>query len=261
MAIYRQLSSVVVSRYNTDVAFRHVFLLCFLLSSMVSVRAQQAKVIDLSTVQQRTTLRIPQAKEPNCVPQPCVVTKETSFGDCTDAVRGLHVALDRVTPSHITLDPFEAEFRILNTGSSPIEVPISPELSELQPPGELQNFSYVSLALLVRLHAAGPAQAAGMGWIELYGSAEHSETILALEPGHWIRVTAKVKLHTWPSQPVEALLRGDFLMHKNLFKPEEHGGFIDAEDLCPNRTTLSDTVEVYFSPIHSGAQQPQAAKP
>src|SRR5258708_15853160 len=261
MSVKAILSSVVVSRYNTDVAFRPVFLLCFLLCSMDAVRAQQAKVIDLSTVQQRTTLRVPQAKESNCVPQPCVVTKETSFGDCTDAARGLHVALDRVTPSHITLDPFEAEFRILNTGSSPIEVPISPELSDLHPPPQLHTFTYVSLTLLVRLHAVCPAQAAGMGWIELYGSAEHSQTILALEPGHWIRVTAKVKLHTWPSQTVEALLRGDFWMHKNVFKPEEHGGFIDAQDLCPNRTTLSNTVEVHFSPIHSGAQQPQAAKP
>lgn len=232
-----------------------------LLCSMHLLRAQQAKVIDLSNVQQRTTLRVPQAKEPNCVPEPCVVIKETSVGDCTNAVGGLRVALDRVTPTHITLDSFDAEFRILNTGTSPIEVPISLELTDLQPSGGLQDFDYISLALRVRLYAPGPPTAFGIGWVELYGSAEHPDTILALEPGHWIRVTTKVKLHTWPLQPVDALLSGDFRMHKNVFRPEEHGGLIDSLDLCPNRATLPNTVEVHFSPIHSGAQQPPTAKP
>lgn len=225
------------------------------------LRAQQAKVIDLSNVQQRTTLRVPQAKEPNCVPEPCVVIKESSVADCTTAVRHLRVALERVTPTHITLDSFDAEFRIFSAGTSPIEIPISPELTDLQPPGGLQDFDYVSLALLVRLYAVGPAQAAGMGWVELYGSAKHPDTLLALEPGHWIGVTAKVKLHTWPTQPVDALLRGDFWMHKNVFRPEEHGGLIDSLDLCPNRAALPNWVEAHFSPIHSGAQQPPAAKP
>lgn len=225
------------------------------------LRAQQAKVIDLSNVQQRTTLRVPQAREPNCDPQPCVVIKETSVGDCTAAVRGLHVALDRVTPTLITLDSFDAEFRILNTGTSPIKIPISPELTDLQPPGGLQDFDYVSLALRVKLSAVGPGQAYGMGWVELYGSAEHPDTLLALEPGRWIRVTAKVKLHTWPLQPVDALSSGDFRMHKNVFRPEEHGGLIDSLDLCPNRASFPNTIQAHFSPIHSGAQQLSAAKP
>ena len=247
--------------YNTDVLLGRVFFLFCLLCSVHLLRAQQAKVIDLSNVQQRTTLRVPQAKEPNCAPEPCVVVKETSVGDCTTSLRRLRVALDRVTPTHITLDSFDAEFRILNTGTGRIEIPISLELTDLQPPGGLRNFDYVSFALRVRLYAPGPPTAYGIGWVELYGSAEHPDTILALEPGHWIRVKAKVKLHTWPSQPVDARLQGDFRMHKNVFRPEEHGGLIDSLDLCPNRNTPPNTVAAHFSPIHSVAQQPQAAKP
>jgi hypothetical protein len=247
--------------YNIEVLLRSIFSLFFLLCSMHLLRAQEAKFVDVSDVQQRITLRVPQAKEPNCVPQPCVVTRESSVADCTTDVKPLSVALDSVTPNDITLDPFKVEFRILNTGNDPIEVPVSPQLSDLQPPGKLRQFVYVSLALRVILSGVGPTPAAGIGWFELYGSAEHPDTILTLEPEQWIRVTTKVKLHTWPSQALDAFLRGDFRVQKNVFTPEEHGGFIDSLDLCPNRATLTNTVEVHFSPIHPGAHSLQGAKP
>jgi hypothetical protein len=226
------------------------------------LRGQQTKLIDLSNVQQHTSLRVPQSKEPNCVPQPCVVDRGgTSVADCATAVKSLRVVLERVTPTFITLDPFKAEFRVFNAGTSPIEIPISPDLTDLQPPGRLQAFDYLSLALRISLDTVGPPQAFGLGWVELYGSAKHPNTILALEPGHWIRVIAKVKMHTWPSQPVDALLRGDFSMHRNVFRPEDHGGVIDSLNLCPNHAILPDSVQVHFSPIHSGAQQTPAAMP
>ena len=228
----------------------------------MSLRAQEVKLIDFSDVQARTKLRVPRAKEPNCVPQPCVVTRETSVGDCSMEAKPLRVVLDWVTPNHITLDPFKAEFRILNTGNDPTEVPVSPHLSDLQPPGPLQEFDYTSLALRIYLSAVGPVQAAGIGWAELYGANEQPDTILTLEPEHWIRVTTQVKLHTWPSQSLDATLSGDFQVHKNVFKPEENGGFVDSLDLCPNRATLVQTVLVHFSPIHLEARTFQgAAKP
>lgn len=225
------------------------------------MRAQEVKFIDLSDVRQRTTLRVPQTKEPNCTPEPCVVTKETSVGDCTTDVEPLRVALDWVAPHDLTLDPFKAEFRILNAGDDSVEVPISPQLSELQPPGNLRPFDYISLGLRINLSGVSPIQAFGVGWIELFGSSEHPDTILKLEPGQWMRVTASVKLHTWPSQALDAVLRGDFRMHKNVFEPEEQGGFINALDLCPNRATLPSAVKVHFSPIHVGARSVQLAKP
>ena len=225
--------------------------LVFFLACAVVLRAQEARFIDLSERQQRTLLRVPLVNQPNCSPQPCVVKRETSVGDCTTALSALRVSVDHVTPIDITLDSFEADFRVLNAGAIPIDIPVSPHLSDLQPPGELRAFPYLSLALVVRLSAIGLSQAHGIGWVELYGAAGHEGTIVILKPNEWIRVKANVKLHTWPSEPVDLRLSGDFWLHSNVFKPEESGGFVDSLDLCPNRTTLPSTVEVHFSPTRT----------
>jgi hypothetical protein len=171
------------------------------------------------------------------------------------------VALDSVATRDITLDPFEAEFRIINTGLVSIDVPISPHLSDLQPADAWQTFQYLSLALEVRLSATAPVQALGLGNVELYGSVEHVDTMATLKPGQWIRVKAKLKLHTWPSQPVEAQLRGDFWLHKNVYKPHEGGAFTEAVNDYPNHSTLASTVTVRFSPTHSASKQTQPSKP
>ena len=128
----------------------------------------------------------------------------------------LRVVLDRVTPNHITLDPFKAEFRILNTGNDPIKVPVSPHLSDLQPPGPLQEFDYMSLALRIHLSASWPSTG-GWDWLgRIVWDNQHPDTMLTLEPGHWIRVTTKVKLHAWPSESLDASLSGDFRVHRNV---------------------------------------------
>jgi hypothetical protein len=103
-------------------------------------------------------------------------------------------------------------------------VPVSPHLSDLQPPGEPREFQYLNLALLVRLTSTGPMHALGVGWVEMYGSAYRRETIVSLKPGQWVRVDAKVKLHTWPSHPSEAQLRGDFWLRNKTFKPGDKRG-------------------------------------
>jgi hypothetical protein len=219
--------------------------------------AQEVKFVDLSSIQQRTQLRVPPTQQPNCVPEPCVVER----GSLSDGAplrqdpRGLGIALDRVTPSDISLDAFQVDFRVLNTGLVPIEVPVSPHLSDLQPPGEPREFQYLNLALLVRLTSTGPMHALGVGWVEMYGSADRRETIVSLKPGQWVRVDAKVKLHTWPSHPSEAQLRGDFWLRNKTFKPGDKGGYVEAVDVYPNRTLLP-AIAVHFSPTRSASQQP-----
>jgi len=128
--------------------------------------------------------------------------------------RALGVALDHVDPLSVALDAFEADFRVINTGLAPIEVPVFPHLSDLQPANESQTFPYLSLALVVNLSGRGSLEAHGVGWVDLYGSEEHEDTIVTLKPGQWVRAKAKVKLHTWPSRPVGALLRGDFWLQR-----------------------------------------------
>ena len=246
---------------------REAFALLFLLVCSGILQAQEIKFIELSNVRQRTELRFPPAQQPDCVPNHGCLGAGSGGESVADGgsdprdQRALGVALDSVVPTDITLDPFEAEFRIMNTGLVSFDLPVSPHLSDLQPSDERQTFHYVSLALEVRLFAIGPVQALGLGYVELYGSAEHEGTIVTVKPGQWIRVKAKLKLHTWPSQPVEAQLQGDFWLHKNVYKPHEGGAFTEAVNDYPHHTALASTITVRFSPTHSASQQGQPSKP
>jgi len=253
--------------YNTSVIPRKRLAPLFWLACSALLQAQEIRFIDLSDVQQRTALRSPPAEEASCVPNQGCVTGGYGGVSVADGVtdprdpRALGVALDSVVPTDITLDPFEAEFRIMNTGLVSIDLPLSPHLSNLQPADERQPFQYLSLALEVRLSATAPVHALGLAYTELYGSVEREGTMLTLKPGQWIRVKAKLKLHTWPSQPLEAQLRGDFWFHKNAYKPHEGGGFTEIVNDYPNHTILASTVKVRFSPTHSALQQTQPSKP
>ena len=239
----------------------------FLLVCSGLLQAQEIKFVDLSNVEQRTALRSPPARQPDCVPNQGCVGRGYGGGSVADGApdprdpRALGVALDSVTPRDITLDPFEAEFRIINTGLVSVDLPVSPHLSDLQPADEWQTFQYLSLAVEVRLSATVPVQALGLGYVELYGSVEHDDTMVTLKPGQWIRVKAKLKLHTWPSQPVEAQLRGDFWLHTNEYTPHEGGAFTEAVNEYPNHSTLASTVTVRFAPTHSASKQAQPSKP
>lgn len=229
----------------------------FLLVCSGLLQAQEIRFVDLSSVQQRTVLRSPPVPQLSCVPNQSCVGGGNVGGSIADGapdprdLRALGVALDSVAPTDITLDPFEVEFRIINTGLVSIDLPVSPHLSDLQPADAWQTFQYVSLALEIRLFAIAPVQASGLGYVELYGSVEHANTMMTLKPGQWIRVKAKLKLHTWPSQPVEARLRGDFWLHKNTYKPHEGGAFTETLNEYPNHSILASDVIVRFSPTHS----------
>ncbi len=246
-------------------ASRQAKLLLLLLAASALLEAQEVRVVDLLNIHQRTELRFPSAPS-DCIPgQPCV-GGGFGGGSVADGApdprdpRALGVALDRVTPADITLDAFEAEFRLLNTGLAPISVPVWPHLSDLQPSSEAQPFSYLSLALEIRLSGTGSEEASGVGWVELYGSAEREDTILTLKPGEWVRVKAQVKLHTWPTKPIEAQLRGDFWFHDNVFKPQTGGFLTEAVNVYPNHT-IFPAVAVHFSPTHRTIQEPGPQKP
>ena len=222
-------------------------------------------MVDLLNVNQRTELRFPPAPS-DCIDGETCLGGGGVGGSVADGApdprdpRALGVALDRITPTDITLDAFEAEFRLLNTGLTPITIPIWPHLSDLQPSSESQPFSYLSLALQVRLFGTGPAQGFGVGWVELYGSAEREDTILTLKPGEWVRVKAKVKLHTWPSQPMDAKLQPDFWLHNNIFKPRIGGSFTEVVNVYPSHT-LFPVVAIHFLPTHHALQDSHPQKP
>ncbi len=261
-ATYRALGPLIAidfywKRRQSFMPSRKLFLM-LLLAWPCLLKAQEIKYIDLTTVRQRTVLRHPPA--PDCNAGLCGGSGGGSVGDGAPDRRDPHalgIYLLRVTPTDINAaEPFQVEFKILNTGLAPIELPVSPHLSDLQPNDESVAFNYFSLALVVQ----GEAEPQGppvdsIGFVELFGSPDHAESMMVLRPGEWIRVSANVKLLKFPSAPVSARFRGDFWLRRNTFHPHPGGQFIEANNLYPN-TTLTSFVAVRLLPP-AGSDMPK----
>jgi hypothetical protein len=124
-------------------------------------------------------------------------------------------------------------------GLAPIEVPVSPHLSDLQPANESAAFEYRSITLKVLVTNADPqgAQFISLGDVELYGSSDHEGTILLLKPGEWIRVNANIKLRRWAYEPITVQMRGEFLLRRNTYHPQPGGSSTEIVNLYPNHTS------------------------
>ena len=209
-----------------------------------AAEAQEVKFIDLSSLTQRTVLRHPPALASPCTDGHCVGggTSSVSIADGGPDRRDPHalgIYLLRIAPTDIDpAQPFEVEFQVRNTGTVPLEIPDSPHLSDLQPADEGVAFSYFSLALVVEGEGEpqGPKDRC-MGFVELYGSPEHVETMMELKPGEWIRVRANVNLRSWPPEPVAALFRGNFWLRRNTFRAQPGGESREIHNLYPNATS------------------------
>jgi hypothetical protein len=218
-------------------AFRGVFLFLGLVWPGV-LKAQEVKYIDISSV---VPAPQPECKQgTNCIG----IGGGSAGGSVSDGVpdqrdpRALGIYLLRISPVEIDpAEPFQVEFKILNTGTVPIELPILPDLADLQPGDESVAFNYSSLVLVV--HAEVEPQrpeVSCMGIVELFGSADHPESIMVLRPGEWIRVNANVKLTSWPPETISARFRGEFWLRKNTFHPEPGGQFTEVHNAYPNST-------------------------
>jgi hypothetical protein len=242
--------------------FRSGFL--FLLFALPCLlRAQEIKYIDLTDVRQRTDLRYPPAPQLDCEAGTGCIGGGYGGGGVTDGApdqrdpHALGIYLLRVTPTDIKpAEPFQVEFKVLNTGTAPMELPVSPHLSDLQPSDESVAFNYFSLALVVRGEAEpdGPP-VNSTGFVELFGAHDHAESMMVLRPGEWIRVSANVKLLTFPSEPVSVRFRGEFWLRRNTFHPHAGGQFIEANNLYPN-STPTPSVAVRLLP-HGGRDLPK----
>lgn len=222
-----------------------IILYAILLVSFTSAMSgQEIKSIDLTLVAQRTELRHPAAVAPasDCKLGTSCVEEGSGGGSVADGApdrrdpHALGVYLQSVTPTDIDpAKPFEAEFRVLNTGLAPIELPISPHLSDLQPSDASVRFSYLSLALVVNAEALMLKQV--IGFVELYGSPDREETTLMLRPGQWITVRANVKLRSSPSEEVATRFHAEFWLRRNTFQPHPGGEFTEMQNLYPNATS------------------------
>ena len=186
------------------------------------LNAQEIKYIEFSSAEQRTELRHPPCGSDmegiTCVAGGVHDVSVRYRGKDPRHAQVLGVYLLRVIPTDISPNqPFETEFKIVNTGRTSIRVPVSPHLSDLQPSDESADFRYLKLVLSTFLEPApeGP-EVHGAGTVCLYGSVKHERSIVKLRPGKWIRVSAKMKLHNWPSKPAFAGLQHNF-SYKLLF--------------------------------------------
>jgi TonB family protein len=232
--MYDHLEMISVARYS---------LLVTVLASIPPLNAQEVKFIDLTSTKQRTELRHPPAPLADCSEGHCrgIVTGGGSVGDGVPDRRDPHalgIYLLRVSPTDISADqPFEAEFKVLNTGRASIELPISPHLSDLQPAYESTAFNYRSLALVVRAQDDAPsARPPCIGFVELFGAPEHEGSLLVLKPAEWLRVRANVKLTTCSEQLGPVQLIGEFWLRRNMFRPEPGGAITEVHNLFPNTT-------------------------
>jgi hypothetical protein len=234
---------------------RRILRILLLVATSAPLNAQEIRYIDLTVVQQRTELRYPPAPPAQCEKgESCVVGRSVggSIGDGAPDRRDPHalgIYLLRVNPTDINpAKSFEAEFRVVNTGLAPIDIPVSPHLSDLQPGDASLAFSYFSLALVAKV-ASEPERpdVYSLGFVELYGAPDHDGTIIVLKPGEWIRVKANVKLMSPPPEPGSARSHAEFWLRKNTFHPHPGGSFTETQNLYPNVTPADPAT---WLPVH-----------
>ena len=222
------------------------FIVCkivvLVLIGCVLLNAQEVKYLDLTTIS-------PQTQPRYSLP---------SVGDGVPDARDPHalaIYLERVTPTDINpAQPFEAQFKVLNTGLAPIELPVSPRFSDLRPSDSVLSHYFV-LALVVRVTGVpqGPEVGATYASVELYGSTDCEGTMLVIKPGERIRVRANVKLRKWPLEPVDVRFRGEFWFHKNTFQMDPGG--VLTEGLHTNHTPTPWITVHLFRPNRDQQQQ------
>lgn len=208
--------------------------LAFLICCPV-VWAQEVRYIDLTAVEQRTELRHPPSHDcpPNGI---CSGYGGGSIGDGAPDIRDPHalgVYLTHRTTTQIDpSQPFQVEFKVVNTGRAPLAVPVSPHLSDLQPVDDSVRFRYLSIALVVSVVEDPRSRS----YVELYGAEHHEQTIVTLQPGEWIRVTANMKLSVPPAPQESGHLEGNLWLRQNTYYPGPGGSVTNVENLYPNLT-------------------------
>jgi len=227
--------------------------LALLFGGAVLLNAQEVRYVDLTAVTQRTALRHPPVPPINCKDDSPCVGAGHGGGSGTDGApdwrdpHALGIYFLSSFPAEINaVEQFEVEFKVLNTGLAPIELPISPHLSDLQE-SDVSPFTYTSLALVVRVRGEHPACVPCLAYVELYGARNREESAVVLKPGEWIRVKAKTKFQQGLTGVAE--LSAEFWLRTNTFTPDEGGGFTQARNMYPN-VTPTPTVTVHFSSDH-----------
>lgn len=169
--------------------------------------AQEVATVDLAKATARVELRRPEAAqaesgvrgftdEDNQGSCPLTfpgvpVNPESNNNNVTGAVRTTLVSLDR-THYQVGDEP-TFEVTVENVDSTPVRIPISPHLAELQLKDPAKKFAYSELRLVLWIAGKEGGASTG-GGLSLYGADRNADTMLTLNLGEWVRVIGKGKI-------------------------------------------------------------------
>jgi hypothetical protein len=198
-----------------DMLVRVAAALLFVTGLWAEATAQEVALVDLTQMTQRTDLRRPS--------QTSVTGGMASGTNESHACTDTHQSVGTLRTTLATLDHTQYQFgsapvfevTIENVGSQPLQIPISPNLADLQPADPSQKFEFSQLS--VTLWIGGKRWNANMGGgIFLYGAANHPETLLSLHAGEWVRIIGKGKIELPLDSGVTDFIRaGDVINHAN----------------------------------------------
>lgn len=207
-----------------------------LMTLSMAASAQEVAFIDLTNGEQRTKLRYPPAPPARCGGGFCVGSGIGGGSVACGAPsphdkRALKTTLlwAEVTRDETTLD---FEVWLENVGEVPLPIPVSPHLADLQPADASLSFDYESISIVVG-SARDVRQTIGV--LTIYGSKEHEQSLVLLQPGEWIRVRGMIPWQPAPEQAgQEPLLTAGFWLRSSTFKPRPGGSFTDIRNLYPH---------------------------
>ncbi len=152
--------------------------------------AQEIGFLDLTKVAARVDLRRPKAT--SAVTGGFRGTQQTllCFNSASKA-GALHTSLISLDRTHYQIhDEPTFEVMVENDGSTPVRIPFSPHLADIQPKDPAQKFAHYELQIALWI-ASDQWSTNTAGSVILYGANNHPHTMLTLNPGEWVRVIGK----------------------------------------------------------------------
>lgn len=188
---------------------RLILMLASAVVSFPTCSAQEVASVDLTKVEARVDLRRPKASSE--MTGGYSGARSTTLCPRSTRNKGVLqtslVSLDR--EDYEVGDEPTFEVTIQNTGSVPIQIPVSPHLADLQPKNRAEEFTYYELQIALWLASADRWSTNMGGSAILYGAENHADTMSTLNPGEWVRVVAKGKFRPHPD--LLELTRSGFL--------------------------------------------------
>jgi hypothetical protein len=153
--------------------------------------AQELASLDLTKIEARVDLRRPKATSPAKGGYGGADWTAGCFNSKQKA-GSLHTSLVTLDRTHYQIeDEPTFEVTVANDGFTPIRIPFSPHLTDLQPSNPAQKFAYFALEITLWIASSERWSTNTGGSVILYGSNDHANTMLTLMPGEWVRVIGK----------------------------------------------------------------------